>query len=357
MKKKLTISLIIGFLLSIAGFYFAFRNVPAREIIQYFAQINYFWILPSFGLIILSFVLRVLRWQVILAPTKKIDFWASFHPVMIAFAINCILPGRVGELARPAILMQREKIRFSTGLATIAVERAFDIVLIIGLFLITYPWIEFEPNMSMQLGNTRLDQRTLETIVRGMFQLGIVLIAGMLLVSLAWSRNFMIRLIQKSPNLLFFLSDRLREKTRHTLCDPLVRLLENFASGFATIQSPSRMLLCLVLSIMIWFIAALSYYVFSLGCPGIGISFPEMVAVMVIICIFIALPSVPGYWGIWEAGGILAMMTLGVSQTDAAGFTLANHALQVIPVVLLGFVSAFVTGVNMFQTPTKTDLN
>jgi uncharacterized protein (TIRG00374 family) len=357
MKHKLTISLIVGILLSLAGFYLAFRNVPANEIIQYFGQINYFWLLPSFGLIVLSFILRVLRWQVILAPTKKIDFWSGFHPVMIAFAINCILPGRVGELARPAILMQREKIRFSTGLATIALERAFDISLIIGLFLVTYPWIEFDPNMSMQVGNTTLDQRTLEAIVRGLFQLGIVLIAGMILVSIEWSRRYMIQLIQKSPNFLFFFSQALREKTRNILCNPLVRLLENFASGFATIQSPSRILLCLLLSILIWLIAALSYYVFSLGCPGVDISLPEMVAVMVIICVFIALPSVPGYWGIWEAGGILAMMAFGVTQTDAAGFTLANHALQVLPVVLLGFISAFVTGINMFQTTTKTDLN
>ena len=357
MKQKLTFSLVIGLLLSIAGFYLAFRNVPANEIIQYFGQINYFWLLPSFGLIVFSFILRVLRWQVILAPTKKIDFWSGFHPVMIAFAINCILPGRVGELARPAILMQREKIRFSTGLATIALERAFDISLIIGLFLFTYPWIEFDRNMSMQVGNTTLNQHTLETIIRGLFQLGIVLIVGMILVSFEWSRMHMIQLIQKSPNFLFFFSKALGEKTRKTLCNPLVRLLENFASGFATIQSPSRILLCLLLSILIWLVAALSYYVFSLGCPGIDISLPKMVAVMVIICIFIALPSVPGYWGIWEAGGILAMMALGVTQTDAAGFTLANHALQVLPVVLLGFISAFITGINMFQTITKTNPN
>ena len=355
MKQKLTISLTVGLLLSLAGFYLAFRNVPIQEIIQYFTQINYFWILPSLGLIILSFVLRVIRWQIILAPTKKINFWVGFHPVMIAFAINCILPGRVGELARPAILLKREKIRFSTGLATIAMERVFDIGLIIGLFLVTYPWIELDASMSMQVGSTSLDQSTLKTIVRGLFQLGIILIAGMLLVSFKWSRTRLIQLIIESPKLLFFLSDRHREKIQLNLCNPVVRLLENFAAGFATIQSPLQILLCLALSILIWFIAALSYYVFSLGCPGITLSFPEMVAVMVIICIFIALPSVPGYWGIWEAGGILAMMAFGISQTSAAGFTLANHALQVLPVVVLGFVSAFVTGINLFQSVTKSD--
>ena len=31
---------------------------------------------------------------------------------------------------------------------------------------------------------------------------------------------------------------------------------------------------------------------------------------MIIICFFIALPSVPGYWGIWEAGGVFALVSM-----------------------------------------------
>ena len=343
--KKVILSLLIGFILSVGGFYLAFRNVPANELIAYLTQINYLWALPSFGLIVLSFVLRVIRWQVILGPAKKIRFWSGFHPVMIAFTINCILPGRVGELARPAILMKKENVRFSTGLATVAMERAFDITMIIGLFLMVYRWIDFDPNTQVGLGNT-----TLEAIVAGMFQLGLVLILGMLLVSLQWSRARIIQLILNGPKLLFFCSARSKEKISDAICKPVVNLIENFAIGFALIHSPIRILICLGLSVLIWLIAASSYYVFSLGCPGIDLSISEMIAVMVIICVFIALPSVPGYWGMWEVGGIFAMMMFGVSQKEAAGFTLANHAMQIIPVILIGFVSAIYTGVNLWRT-------
>ena len=65
-------------------------------------------------------------------------------------------------------------------------------------------------------------------------------------------------------------------------------------------------------------IAALSYYVFSLGSPGVDLSYTEMFAVMVIICLFIALPSVPGFWGLWEAGGVFAMSLFGISKNAAA---------------------------------------
>jgi len=54
MKRKIIISLLLGLLLSAAGIYLAFRNVPANDLITYLTDINYFWMLPSFGLVVLS---------------------------------------------------------------------------------------------------------------------------------------------------------------------------------------------------------------------------------------------------------------------------------------------------------------
>jgi len=73
----------------------------------------------------------------------------------------------------------------------------------------------------------------------------------------------------------------------------------------------------------------------------------EITSVMLIVCFFIALPSAPGFWGLWEAGGVFAMLLFGVSEKDAAGFTLANHAIQIIPVIIMGLISAFITGVDI----------
>jgi len=350
MQKKIILSLVLGFLLSAAGFYLAFRNVPASDLITYLTHINYIWVLPAFGVVILSFVVRVIRWQIILAPSKTIGFWSAFHPVMIAFTINCILPGRLGELARPAILLKKEKIPYSTGLATVAVERTFDISLIIALFMIVYQFLNIDPDTQISIGGTVLSRDLLETIVRGMFQLGILLITGIILVSFSWSRGIIKQMVFKLPQVLFFAGQPFKEKINQRVCTPLVRMTDNIAMGFQFIRSPQKILACLGLSVLVWVLAALSYYIFAMGCPGIEISLPEMIAVMVIICIFIALPSVPGYWGLWEAGGIFAMTLFGVSPKEAAGFTLANHAIQMFPVIIIGFISAVVTGVNMWRT-------
>ena len=133
------------------------------------------------------------------------------------------------------------------------------------------------------------------------------------------------------------------------ICTPLTGFLENFALGLVLIKNPKKVGICIVLSTIIWSLAALSYYVMALGCPGLRLSYFEITAVMIIICLFVALPSVPGYWGLWEAGGIFALSLFGVSPKDAAGFTLVNHVIQMVPVIIIGLVSAMIMGVNVWQ--------
>jgi len=133
MKKKITLSLLLGAGISAAALYFAFKNVPFNELIGYLATIDYIWVVPTVGVALFTFVLRVIRWQIILGGNAAgIGFWQAFHPMMIGFMINCVLPGRAGEVARPIILSKKDKVPFSTGLATVAAERVFDIGLLIA---------------------------------------------------------------------------------------------------------------------------------------------------------------------------------------------------------------------------------
>jgi hypothetical protein len=57
MKINLAFSLLVGTLFSLITLYFAFKNVPFAELIQYLASVNYFWIIPSTLVVILGFLL------------------------------------------------------------------------------------------------------------------------------------------------------------------------------------------------------------------------------------------------------------------------------------------------------------
>ncbi|MBW2604326.1 MAG: flippase-like domain-containing protein [Deltaproteobacteria bacterium] len=353
MNKKIGISLGLGLAVSILALYLAFRNVPFNDLIIYFASINYAWILPAVVVILSSFALRAYRWKIILESAGKIRFWQSFHPLMIGFMINCILPGRVGEVARPVILQKKENIPFSTGLATVGAERVFDVGILIILFAVLLATIEINPNLDIVFGKYHLNKTTLMTVGKGTFKLLLLLIAGIAMVAFNKTRNVIINLITRMPGMFFFAGPGFKKTIQKKIGKPLVSVVENFATGFTLVKYPMKICACLGLSVVIWGLAAFSYYLVSLGCPGIELSFIEMTASMVIICFFIALPSVPGYWGIWEAGGVFALLLFGVSPKDAAGFTLANHAIQIFPVIFVGLISAMATSVNILHISYK----
>ena len=349
MKNHVLISVVAGIIISIAGLYFAFRNVPLNDLLFYLGSINYLWLFPAMLLVLLSFFIRAVRWQFILASNHKVGIWRAFHPMMIGFMINCILPGRVGEIARPIILQKKEKIPFAAGIATVAVERLFDVIALVSFAVITFVTIEIDPQVEIVFGGFLLNRSTLEVLFNRIILMGGLLITAIILVSISRIRQGIHRSILFIPSLIFFAGEPVKAKITEKLCQPLVRFVYNIASGFNLIKYPKKIFICTVYSLIVWITAALSWYVFSLGSPGIHLTYAEMYAVMVIIMLFIALPSVPGFWGLWEAGGVFAMSLFGIPANAAAGFTLANHALQVLPVIIVGLISAIITGVNIRQ--------
>ena len=349
MTKKMTVSFTGGLIISVVALYFAFKNVPLAELFNYLASINYFWVLPAVAITFLSFMLRAWRWRIILESESKISIWRAYHPMMIGFMINCVLPGRLGEVARPVILQKEEEIPFATGLATVVAERVFDICILLLFFILTVGMLQIDSDQNVSFGSYQLNVETLKTVFNGLLKLGALLTIGIALFSVDKIRNIIYNVIMYTPELLFFSGEKFKSSVRKKICEPIIHILKNMARGFTLIRYPKKVFYCAVLSTLIWGLAAFSYYLFSLGSPGVNLTVLEMTTVMVIVCFFISLPSVPGWWGLWEAGGVFALSLFGVTAKDAAGFTLANHAIQVFPVIIAGFASAVLLSVNIRQ--------
>jgi len=261
----------------------------------------------------------------------------------------------VGEIARPAILYKRDRIEFSKVLATVAVERIFDLVAMLVSFIFILSTITINPNLDIMFGGYHLTTSTLNTILETTLTLSVVLVVMILLVSTSRSRKMISRIIMRSPDILIFAGSHLKEKLRKGLCRKIIHILNNIAHGFEVLKSPKDIIVCLLQSFLIWGLVAVSLYVLAFGCPDINISFLEAYAVEIIICFFIMLPSVPGFWGLWEAGGVFALMIFGIGIKEAAGLILTYHFLHVIPVIVIGIFSAMIIGVNIIQSSRNGD--
>ena len=349
MTPKMAASFIGGIIISAVALYFALRNVPLTELFRYLVSINYFWVIPAVFIALISFVLRALRWRIILESSRKIGVWRAYHPMMIGFMINCVLPGRLGEVARPVILQKEEKIPFATGLATVVAERVFDLCILLLLFMLTVGTLQIDPDQQVTFGSYQLNLETLQMVFSGLLKLGALLVLGIALFSIGRFRKLIYNLILSIPNLFFFAGESFKLSFRTKICERVIGILKNIATGLTLVRNPKKLAYCAILSVIIWALGALSYYLFSFGSPGVNLSYLEMTTVMVIVCFFISLPSAPGFWGLWEAGGVFALSLFGITAKEAAGFTLANHAIQVLPVIIAGFVSAMLLSVNIRQ--------
>ena len=348
MSKKLLISLVIGTLLSAVTLYLSFRNVPIGQLAAYLGTINYWWILPTIAILFTTFILRTLRWQLILINISKIEFRQAFHPLMIGFMMNCVLPGRVGELARPVLLRQRHGISVTTGIATVAAERIFDIAMLIVLFALVFTTVTSRPDLAGDYFGFHLNSAVLKSAALGMIRLSIALIICIALLTIGVTRRLIKACIGRIGRYLVVIMPRCQNRIERFM-EFIIRIMDNFAAGLSMVRNPVRMSACTGLTILIWALMAFSYVIFAKGCPGIKLSLIELTTVMVVICFAIALPSVPGFWGLWEAGGVFALSIFGVSEKDALGFTLVNHATQIFPVIAIGLVSALITSVNILK--------
>jgi uncharacterized membrane protein YbhN (UPF0104 family) len=75
---------------------------------------------------------------------------------------------------------------------------------------------------------------------------------------------------------------------------------------------------------------------------AVHVSLPWAAPLVVLLAISAAtaMPSTPGHVGTLELAAVGALMLLGVGREQALAFALLYHAMQVIPVTLIGLSAA-----------------
>ena len=98
-----------------------------------FADVRWPWIIVAVGLNLLSVVVRSLAWNTVIRqaiPAPRPGFRLVFSAFCVGLFANVVLPGRVGELARVAVLARRMPGRkgiFATLVGTVFAHRMFDL--------------------------------------------------------------------------------------------------------------------------------------------------------------------------------------------------------------------------------------
>jgi len=304
MRKRTQV--LVGILLSFLFLWLAFRKVNFGEVGQALSNGNYLFFAAAFFLGGAGFLIRTLRWRILLFPIKDISFGNAFSALTIGFMANGILPLRLGEIVRALVIGYNEKISKSAALATIVVERMLDVFVLLFLFsgfLIVIPLPPIVKKISALV------------FLIGLFAVGFL---------------FFIAL---KPNLIMglfnFLPGRFNQKLR--------TIVISFIEGLKIINSWKRLALVIILSICFWSYVAFIYYtVFQV----LGIELPLYAAfiVMIITSLGICIPSAPGFVGTFHYFVILGLSIFGIPKDIALSYAILIHLISFLPVVLIGFL-------------------
>jgi glycosyltransferase 2 family protein len=105
-----------------------------------FAAVEWRWVAVAVGFNLLSVLVRAVAWRTVIVqamPPPHPSFPLVFSAFSIGLFANAVLPGRIGELARVAVLNRRMPRRgmWPVLLGTVFAHRVFDLVAMILLIL------------------------------------------------------------------------------------------------------------------------------------------------------------------------------------------------------------------------------
>ena len=332
MSRKLA-GLLLGLGISALAFWWALPADGLRSLPGYLASAR----LGTLGLAVLvatlTFPLRAIRWRVLLRAEvgERVPMGAVWHATAIGFMANNILPFRLGEVIRAFAVGRLGGPRFPAAIASIAVERVFDALTVVGLFAFVLTGQGLPTDMTIG-GNPAAD------LVR------VIGIVGLALLVAAASAAFF-------PDAAERLLRRVVPWPK--LADKLTAPLRGFAHGLQVLHDPKRIILIALGSLAFWLVNAWS---FGLALQAFGLPSDLGTAILVQTCVVfgVALPSTPGFAGVFEGGFKAAALLLGLPLGAVFAAAISYHVLSYIPITLLGAWSLSHTGLKLGELRKET---
>jgi uncharacterized membrane protein YbhN (UPF0104 family) len=335
--------LTFGIAVSLGCLYFAVSGTDWGRVGAVLAQASVGWTLAIAVAGIAAVYIRAQRWRVLLRPLGEVPIYPALSATAIGFGASAVLPFRVGELLRPALLSRHTGIRMTAALSIVMLERLCDVALVVVWLLVLsliYPlpaslrgvaWTAaggllagFVALMIMERrrgGAERLLDRTyalfLERIPARVEQvLRRILLP---LLPQGWQPR-----VGRMLDVLFVaFPARVLQWLR-----PLVPSL---LDGVAGLMNPATFVLVVGYSIYLWSVITLTY-VFAL--LALSVQVPSLLATslaaVVTVAAFVFLPQAPGFVGTWQAGCVLALGLFGVSREVAIGYSVLTWIAQMV---------------------------
>jgi uncharacterized protein (TIRG00374 family) len=273
-----------------------------------------------------TFPLRLLRWRLLLRRDDggTIPFPPMWHAVAIGFMANNVLPFRMGEIMRTLTVSRLAPVRFTAAFSSIAVERVFDGLTVVALLAVSL----FTAGLPAGTAIGGVPIARLAAIAGAM--LGAALLVAVAVVAWPLAAERVIRTMVPGER----------------LAGKLVALVEGVRHGLSVLRSPARLAAVIGWSLVLWLVNALSFYV-AFRAFDIPAGFAAALLLQGVLVLGIAVPSTPGYVGLFEGAIKAVLLLFAVAPDRAVAYAVTYHVTTFVPIVLLGAWSLLSTSLSL----------
>ncbi len=301
---------LIAILLAIVLLYFSLRGIDWLQVWNILRRAKIAFVALWLFLVTVAMVLRVLRWRVLLRSRAAVGFGTAFWATAAGYLGNSFLPARAGELVRTVMVSGRSGLSTAFVLTTALSERLCDaiaLVIISSVVLLTLPvrpgWFSHAAKPFAIIGLC-----------------GVTAIIVLPKLERLWRK-----LLGYAP-------------VPVTIKDKLSSILEHILTGVRALHNPFRLLRFVGFTALIWLTDAVSTQI-GMHSLGMHISLPVAFLLIAGLGLGSALPSTPGYVGIYQFVAVTVLVPFGFSQTDAIAYILLAQAVQYVVITFWGLLA------------------
>jgi glycosyltransferase 2 family protein len=275
------------------------RGKELGRIWQEMLGADYRWIWPYLAILTLIHLLRTWRWGVLLEPVAKVPFSKLNAASAVGVMALVLLPFRLGEFARPYLVAERPRLRVSSALSSVVVERVADGLFTAMLLILTL--------LAVPEGTRGLQAfRLAGAVVFAVF-------AGLLAFLVLAYRNR-----PRAVALTHAVLDRFSPK----LAERASGMMDAFIHGLRLVPSRRKVALFFALTALYWAVNGLGIQLFARSFD-FHLGLLDAYTVLGVLVVGVMIPAGPGMVGTFQAAvaGGLALFYPGQGER---AFAFAN---------------------------------
>lgn len=273
----------------VAGVYFFARGIDGHALVAALKGAAVLPLLAAAGLGFANLFWKSVCWRVMLGRRHRVPVLRLYRYTLTAFASSLLVPARAGEALRVWLLRQRDGVPVTDSTGVALAEKLVD-----GMAMV----ISVTPTLFLIDGLPPWVGRAILFLVIG------ALVGAVVVLVLR----------------------------RHA---PPGGLMAKLAGAMTAFDSPRTFVLALGACLGAWMS---DFCCVLLVLVAVGIHVPPAVGLLILLGVNVAIliPATPGNLGSLEIGAAAALDLVGVPREAAVAFAILYHAVQAIPLLLVG---------------------